>query len=155
MHYFIKAFNGKLNLIPHLIITDCVGSCSVSLVRALKLCEDEWPRAARRPPAAEQHSLAFPRGTGFLGHVYSVCLLGTVTQKLEFLCHSSIQELGKCLSELIFPCNRASFTQIIWKEVFVADTSPARTPQTLPGCEGFLRLWEKYTAEMPLPHHQK
>jgi len=60
-----------------------------------------------------------------------------MTPKLEILFDSSIQELGKCLSEQIFPCNRASFTQVIPKEDLAADTSPADAPRHHPRVRDF------------------
>lgn len=149
MHYFIKAFYGKLNLIPHLLKTNYLVFCSVSLCELWSCVRMSGLRPARRPPTAEQHSLAFLRGTSFLGQVYFVCLLLAMTQKLEFLLYSSIQELGKC------PATGLRVLKIIWNEDLAADISTADTPQTPPGCEGFLSLWKKCMPEMRLPHHQK
>lgn len=138
MHYFIKAFYGKLNLIPHLLKLSWILLCF--LVRALKLCKDEWPPASTPASHGWTALSRVPAGNGlpWLGLFCPLPLSNDTKVRIPLLQqHSGIRKM---------PCNRASCTQIIWKEDLAADISTADTPQTLPGCEGFLSLWKKMYA---------
>lgn len=135
------AFYGKLNLIPHLIRTNCL---------ALSTCP--WAgsgdvAAGQQRSVVEQHSLVFPLGMGLLGQPDPSACSQQCHRHHNSSSTAAAVELGKCLSR--FSCARASFSQVIRKVTQVSADATSRYTQPPPGWEGFVTLWKKH------PHHQK